>query len=92
MRISGYFVVPLFVIFVMAFFVRFSTPAGGYAAVAVGFLSGVLFSFWKPLLGYFGIEYPEFSPFLITMAAALVSICAGILISALTKPRAPART
>jgi len=92
MRISGYFVVPLFVIFVMAFFVRFSTPAGGYAAVAVGFLAGVLFSFWQPLLGYFGIEYPEFSPFLITMAAALVSICAGILVSALTKPRTPART
>jgi SSS family solute:Na+ symporter len=92
MRISGYFIVPLFVIFAMAFFVRFSTPAGGYVAIAVGFLAGVLFSFWKPLLGYFGIEYPEFSVFLIAPVATFCSLCAGILVSALTKPRAPTRT
>jgi len=92
MRISYFFIVPLFVIFAMAFFVRFSTPAGGYVAIAVGFLAGVLFSFWQPLLGFCGIESPEFSVFLIAPVAAFCSICAGILVSALTKPRAPART
>ena len=89
-KISGFFIVPLFILFVMAFFVKFSTPAGAWAAIVVGFLAGVLFSYWKPLFDWWNgnNEALEFSFQWITISAAFFSIGAGMAVSLVTKPRA----
>lgn len=86
LRISEFFVVPLFVLFLLAFFVPFSTPAGGWAAIAVGVATGVLFSYWKQIVGMFH-ETQEFSVLLIMPATTCLSLLAGILVSLVTPAR-----
>jgi len=85
-KLSGFFIAPLFVLFALAFFVRFSTPAGGWAAIIVGVLSGVLFTYWKPIVGLF-FETGEFSFLWIAPSATLSSFLAGVVVSLFTKPR-----
>ena len=80
LRITPFFVVPLFSLFVLAFFVKFSTPRGAWAAILVGVWAGLFFAHWKTIVGYF-IETPEFSPFMIMPATAVCSLLAGILVS-----------
>jgi SSS family solute:Na+ symporter len=85
-KISNFFIAPLFVLFVLAFFFKGSTPAGAWAAVITGFLAGVLFSYWKPIVGLL-FETQEFSFLWIAPAATLCSAGAGMAVSAFTKPR-----
>jgi SSS family transporter len=86
LRINGFLAVPMFVVFALAFFVPFATPAGAWAAIAVGLLSGTLFTFWAQLVGRF-IPTSEFSVFLIMPAALVCSLAAGILVSMSSRPR-----
>lgn len=90
-RISLYFGVPLVTLFVMAFFVPFGTPAGAWAAIFVGFLAGVLFSFWQQIVGLF-TKTGDFSIILIMPATLVFSLGAGILVSMFTKSRAKGHT
>ena len=85
-KISEFFVAPLFVLFALAFFVPFSTPAGAWAVVAAGVLSGVLFTYWRPIVGRF-VETGELSFLWIAPAASLCSFLCGVLVSGITKPR-----
>jgi SSS family solute:Na+ symporter len=84
-RVSNFFVVPLFVVFAMAFFVSFSTPAGAWTAIAIGFLSGVLFSYWKQIVGSFWAT-EDFSIIMIMPLSMVLSLVGGILVSAMTAP------
>jgi SSS family solute:Na+ symporter len=85
-RVSNFFVVPLFVLYAMAFFVPFSTPAGAWAAIVVGFFAGVLFSYWEQIVGHF-TPTEEFSVLLIMPFSLALSLGAGMLMSLVTKPR-----
>ena len=85
-KVSNFFVVPLFVLYVMAFFVPFSTPAGAWAAIVVGFFAGVLFSYWKQIMAHFTGDQ-EFSVLLIMPFSLALSLGAGMLVSLVTKPR-----
>jgi Na+/proline symporter len=89
LRINGFLAVPMFVVFALAFFVPFATPAGAWAAIAVGLLSGTLFTFWSQLVGRF-TETSEFSVFLIMPAALVCSLVAGVLVSLSSRPRTAA--
>jgi len=85
-RITTLFVSPLFVLFALAFFVKFSTPAGAWAAIWAGFLSGVIFAYWEQIVGLF-TETETFSFILIMPLSVLCSLIAGIVISKFTTPR-----
>ena len=85
LRITPFFVVPLFSLFVLDFFVKFSTPRGAWAAILVGVWAGLFFAHWKTIVGYF-IETPEFSPYMIMPATAVCSLLAGILVSWSQRP------
>jgi SSS family solute:Na+ symporter len=85
-RVSGFFVVPLFVLYALAFFVPFSTPAGAWAAIVVGFVSGVLFSYWQQIVGHFTAT-GDFSVILIMPCSLVLSLGAGMLVSLVTEPR-----
>ncbi len=85
-RISSFFSAPLFAIFAMAFFAKSSTPAGAWTAIAVGFLAGLVMSYWQQIAEFFGFE-TSFSIVLIMPIAALISFLAGLTISQFTKPR-----
>jgi Na+/proline symporter len=80
LRINGFLAVPMFVVFALAFFVPFATPAGAWAAIATGLLSGGLFTFWRQVVGRF-TETADFSVFLIMPAALACSLAVGILVS-----------
>lgn len=88
-KISEFFAAPLFVLFLLAFFVPFSTPAGAWTAVVVGIVSGVLFSYWKPIVGQF-TETGEFSFLWISPATACCSLLSAVVVSGFTTPRARA--
>jgi SSS family solute:Na+ symporter len=83
-RLSSFFMVPLFVAFAMAFFVRFATPAGAWAAIVVGFAAGVVFSYWRQIVGRV-VPTADFSVILILPATLLCSLAAGLLASLLTQ-------
>jgi SSS family solute:Na+ symporter len=85
-KVSNFFVVPLFVLYVMAFFVPFSTPAGAWAAIVVGFVAGVLFSYWEQIVGRF-TPTREFSVLLIMPFSLALSLGSGMLMSLVTRPR-----
>jgi fructose-specific phosphotransferase system IIC component len=76
--------VPLFVAFAMAFFARSATPAGAWAAIVVGFAAGVVFSYWRQLVGRF-VPTGDFSVILILPTTLLCSLAAGLLTSWLTQ-------
>jgi len=85
-RTSGFFTVPLFVLFAMAFFVPFATPAGAWAAIATGFGLGVLLSYWRQIVGLFG-ETGDFSVILIMPCTLILSLGVGVLVSLVTPQR-----
>lgn len=85
-RVSGFFVVPLFVLYVMAFFVPFATPAGAWAAIVAGFSAGILFSYWQQIVGHF-TETGDFSVLLIMPYTLVVSLSAGLLVSLVSRRR-----
>jgi Na+/proline symporter len=86
-RLSGFFTVPLAVVFLMAFFIRFATPAGAWAAIVTGFAAGVLFSYWKQIVGRYA-QTEEFSVILIMPYSLALSLTTGTLVSLVSKPRA----
>jgi len=83
MRLSYFFEVPIFVLFFMAFFVPFSTPAGGWTAIGVGFFSGLIISYWQPIFHFFDIATGDFSVFLICPVSCIITFIAATLVSAL---------
>ena len=85
-RLSGLFLGPLFVVFAMAFFVRIATPAGAWAALLVGLGAGVLFSYWRQIVGLF-VDSGELSVLLILPLTVVCSLWAGVLASLLSSPR-----
>ena len=85
-RISGFFVAPLFALYVLAFFVPFSTPAGAWVAIIAGFFSGILFSYWEQIVGSV-TPTSSLSVLLIMPFSLVISLGAGILISLVTTGR-----
>jgi solute:Na+ symporter, SSS family len=85
-RIGEFFAAPVLVLFLMAFFVPFSTPAGAWAAIVTGFLAGVLFSYWQQIVGIFA-PTGDFSIILILPVSILLSLLAGVGVSLFTAPR-----
>lgn len=92
-RISNFFVVPMFVLFALAFFVKFSTPKGAWTSIIVGFLAGVFFSYYHQIVNAFKwlvgdvSETGDFSFVLIMPLSVVVSLLAGIVVSLFTKQR-----
>ena len=93
-RVSNFFVVPMFVLFALVFFVKFSTPKGAWAAIIVGFLAGVFFSYYQQIVILYKkiigdiTETGELSFVLIMPLSLACSLLAGIIVSLFTKPRA----
>ncbi|HPA45866.1 MAG TPA: sodium/solute symporter [bacterium] len=85
-RISSLFTGPLFVLFAMAFYLRSSTPAGAWAALIVGFLTGLTMTYWEAISGALWGKPDDFSVLLIMPTAITVSILIGILVSHFTRP------
>ena len=63
-----------------------ATPAGAWAAIITGVLSGILLSYWKQIVGLF-IDTNDFSFVLIQPLSVFVSLTTGILVSAVTNKR-----
>jgi SSS family solute:Na+ symporter len=91
MRLSLFLTVPVFVIFLLLFFVPSSRAVAAWAALVTGFTSGVLFTFWKQIVGPF-VTTREFSVFLITPATIALSIMAALLVTFLSARQTPTRT
>jgi SSS family solute:Na+ symporter len=85
-RVSGFFIAPMCSLYILAFFVPSSTPAGAAAAIITGFLSGVLFSYWKQIVGSVTATH-EFSLVLIMPLSLALSLVVGVLVSLVTKTR-----
>ncbi|MEO6437404.1 MAG: hypothetical protein ABIP55_16795 [Tepidisphaeraceae bacterium] len=85
-RLSSFFTVPLAVVFLMAFFVPFASPAGAWTAIIMGFSTGVLFSYWKQLVGRF-VETGDFSVVLIMPCTLAISLICGVLVSLVSRRR-----
>jgi fructose-specific phosphotransferase system IIC component len=85
----------MFVLFAMAFFVKFSSVAGAWAAIIAGFLAGVFFSYYQQIVNLYKwfvgdiSETGEFSFVLILPTSLLCSLIAGVVVSAFTKPKVP---
>jgi SSS family solute:Na+ symporter len=90
MRVSYFLIVPVFVVFVLLFFVPFARASAAWAAIATGFTSGVLFTFWKQIVGPF-VATGEFSVFLITPASIALSITTAVFVSLMTRRQPSAR-
>lgn len=82
----NFMIVPLASVFILAFFIKFSTPAGAWTALLSGFFSGILFSYWKQIIGLF-TETNDFSVMLIVPLSLAISLVSGIVISLFTRPR-----
>ena len=84
----------MFVLFAMAFFVKFSTPAGAWAAIISGFIAGVFFSYYHQIINLFkwivedASATGDFSFVLIMPLSIVCSLLAGVIVSLFTKPRA----
>lgn len=87
MRVFFFLVVPVFVVFLLLFFVPSSTAIAAWAAIVTGLTSGVLFTFWKQIVGPF-MTTSDFSVFLIMPASITLSIIAA-LIATLVSGRQP---
>lgn len=93
-RLSSFFVVPMFVLFALAFFVKFSTPAGAWTSIIVGFLAGVFFSYYQQIVNLYkwfagdASVTAEFSFVLIMPLSIVCSLLSGIIVSLFTKLRA----
>lgn len=79
-RMSEFFTAPMCALFLMAFFVPFSNRAGAWAAIIVGFMSGVLFSYWRQIVGAF-VPTQDYSIILILPSSIACSVTAGIVAS-----------
>ena len=77
-------IVPVASVFILAFFVKFSTRAGAWAAILTGFFSGILFSYWKQIVGLFS-ETSDFSVMLILPLSLTISLGSGIVVSLFTR-------
>ena len=80
----NFMIVPLASVFILVFFVKFSTRAGAWAAIVTGFVSGILFSYWQQIVGLF-TETSEFSVMLILPLSLAISLGSGIVVSLFTK-------
>ena len=85
-RTGDFFSAPLCVLFLLAFFVPFSTPAGAWAAIGIGFAASVTFSYWKQIVGAF-VPTGDFSIILIQPVSLLLSLLAGVIVSMLSTAR-----
>lgn len=83
-KISQFFIAPLFVVLVLAFFIPFSTPAGAWSAIGMGISTGIMFTYWNTIMGFF-VENPGTFSFLwIGPSASMCSFLAGVAVSAIT--------
>lgn len=90
MRVAYFISAPVFVVFVLLFFVPSSRAPAAWAAMITGVASGLLFTFWKQITSPFA-DLGEFSVFLITPASIAVSLAAAWLITLFTGTK-PAST
>lgn len=81
-RMTSLLLTPIFTLFLLSLFVRFSTAAGANAGAVCGFLTAILVSFWNPL-----IESRSLSITWINPTALTVGIVVGCAVSLLTRPR-----
>ncbi len=84
-RVSDFIAAPVFLLFLLLFFVKHSTPAGAWSALITGFLAGVFFSYFQQIVGLFGFLTPPFSVTLIMPASTLIGLFVGVVISRLDK-------
>ena len=85
-RTGDFFSAPLCVLFLLAFFVPISTPAGAWAAIIVGVIASLTFSNWKQIVGAF-VPTGDFSIILIQPMSLFLSLLAGIVASLLSTRR-----
>lgn len=86
-RTNHVFIAPLFSLFVMAMFVRFSTPLGAVAGAVSGCSVAAVIAFWDLMtnglvgLGWITQASPKLSFQWISLIALIVSLVVGILVS-----------
>jgi len=56
-RVSNLLVAPLFVLFFLAMFVKFSNPIGAWSSAVSSITTAVLIAFWEPITGQPGISF-----------------------------------
>jgi SSS family solute:Na+ symporter len=87
-RVSGLLAAPMFVTFVLAFFVKNSTPAGAWAAIVVGAVMANFLAFSETITGLLFGSSLEISIALIMPVSAVSAIVTGVVVSQFTQPRA----
>ncbi|MCL4217939.1 MAG: sodium/solute symporter [Candidatus Hydrogenedentes bacterium] len=85
-RVSSLLAAPMFVVFALAFFVKSSTPAGAWTAIAVGVCMSLLLTYWQQIVALFTHSQNEVSIALIMPVSALCAFTAGVIVSRFTRP------
>lgn len=86
-RVSSLLAAPLFVTFVLAFFVKGSTPGGAWAAMATGAVAAIGLTYWQQIVSLFMDVEKTVSITLIMPVSALCALAVGMLVSRFTQPR-----
>jgi SSS family solute:Na+ symporter len=85
-RISSLLAAPLFVAFILAFYVKSSTPAGALAAIAVGAIMGITLTYSQQIIALFTETERPVSITLIMPISTLCAFITGVVVSQFTKP------
>ncbi len=87
-RIGSIFVPPLFVVFALAFFVKFSTRSGAWTAIAFSLLCSLAMTYWQQIYTWIFGTASDFSIVLIMPLASLFGFVAGVIVSWFTRSNA----
>jgi solute:Na+ symporter, SSS family len=84
-RVSSLLAAPLFVTFILAFYVKSSTPAGAWMAIVVGALTALSLTYSEQIISLFVTTDTAISITLIMPISALVAFIAGVVVSRFTQ-------
>jgi len=85
-RVSSLLAAPLFVAFILAFYAKSSTPAGAWAAIAVGIVTGVGLTYSQQIVALLTGTEQAISITLIMPISTLCAFLTGVVVSQFTTP------
>lgn len=80
-KINGFFIAPMAALFIMAFFMKSTNAAGAWAAIASGFLTGVVISYYGEISKLLTGNEVKVSFMYILPFSLVVCLVAGYLVS-----------